>query len=330
MLEKSSLESLKSSQNLLAFSAGVDSTALLFLLLENHIKFDIAIVDYNLRSQSKEEVAYAQRVAKEHNLKCHLYSADTIERNFEANARSIRYAFFEKIIEEYSYDTLLTAHHLGDRLEWMLMQFCKGAGCVELAGMRVEERRNGYRLFRPLLHRDKAELLEYLHAHDREYFIDASNSDMKYKRNEFRHNYAQPLLAKYREGVAQSFRYIDEDVALLVEEVKLKSLKELAYFKRAKTKRSNIYAIDRYLKSQGHLITANERALLKESSCLVLGRKYVVSQGEEYIIIAPYIKGSSMPKATKERMRLLGIEPKLRGYLAKESEVLRLLSLELE
>ncbi|MDQ7068537.1 MAG: ATP-binding protein [Sulfurimonas sp.] len=48
---------LQNRKNLLAFSAGVDSTALLFLLLENSISFDIAIVDYGLRLKSKDEVA---------------------------------------------------------------------------------------------------------------------------------------------------------------------------------------------------------------------------------------------------------------------------------
>ena len=51
------------SKNLLAFSAGVDSTALFFLLLEQNIPFDIAIVNYNVRVQSKEELAYAKELA---------------------------------------------------------------------------------------------------------------------------------------------------------------------------------------------------------------------------------------------------------------------------
>ena len=45
---------IKNQKNLLAFSAGVDSVALFFLLLEQNISFDIAIVDYNLIVQSKD------------------------------------------------------------------------------------------------------------------------------------------------------------------------------------------------------------------------------------------------------------------------------------
>lgn len=141
MIKQDSIEILKESKNLLAFSAGVDSTALLFLLLKNYIKFDIAIVDYNQREQSKEEVLYAKELASIYGLKCYTFSAPKIEKNFESKARDIRYDFFKKIINNYGYTNLLTAHHLGDRFEWMLMQFCKGAGCAEIAGMRWLEKK---------------------------------------------------------------------------------------------------------------------------------------------------------------------------------------------
>ena len=162
MLKQSSLDTLKAKKNLLAFSAGVDSSALFFLLHEQKINFDIAIVNYNTREQSLEEVQYAHELAKKYNLTCHTLNAPQITANFEAKAREVRYAYFEEIITEHNYDTLLTAHHLGDRFEWMLMQFCKGAGCVELAGMKECEVRENYILLRPLLHVDKSELLTYL------------------------------------------------------------------------------------------------------------------------------------------------------------------------
>lgn len=321
MLEKRTLSQLKDKKNLLAFSGGADSTALFFLLLKEHIPFDIAIVDYCMREQSKDEVAYAKELAKTHHLICHTFTAPKIKQNFEAKAREIRYNFFEDLIKKHNYDNLLTAHHLGDRFEWMLMQFCKGAGCAEIAGMQKEQRRDFYILVRPLLHLDKKELLAYLHANNKIYFEDASNFDEEIKRNEFRHNYSLPLLEKYLSGIKKSFDYIDEDRAELIEEVELKSVNEFAYFKSSKNQRADIFIIDKYLKSQLYMLSANERELLKSQKTLVVGRKFVVNQDKNFIFIAPYITNeSAMNSEFKEECRILKIEPKLRPYLYIDKE----------
>ncbi len=326
MLSQKSKELLASSKNLLAFSAGVDSTALLFLLRENNIVFDIAIVDYDLREQSTEEVAYAQKLAKEYGFECFVKSAPNITSNFEAQARAIRYDFFEELISSRRYDNLLTAHHLGDSLEWMLMQFCKGAGTVELCGMREIELREEYRLIRPLLQHDKQELLEYLQTHNIKYFLDASNSDEKYKRNSFRKKYAEPLLQEYKNGIIKSFEYLETDSEMLIQQTDILQKNSFAYFKKSNA-RSDIYHIDRYLKSIGHIITKEERKLLREQKTAILGRKYVVTQVQDYICIAPFIKSEKLTKEFKEKMRLLKVEPKLRGYLAEDSEAVTFLSL---
>ena len=322
-----SKELLENKKNLLAFSAGVDSTTLLFLLLENNLDFDIAIVDYGLRLQSKEEVAYAQELADKYHFNCYVYKAEVIEKNFEAKARAIRYDFFQELIQTHNYDNLLTAHHLGDRFEWMLMQFCKGAGCVELAGMQAVDKRSNYTLLRPLLHLDKQEFLVYLQDNQIKYFEDSSNDDEKYKRNEFRHSHSKPLLNKYLSGIKKSFDYIDEDVKQLVSETTLSKCNALIYFKTNNSKRSDILAIDRYFKSIGKLITAKEKALLKENTTVVISRDYVVSQTPSYVLIAPFIKAENIDKKIKEKLRLLKVEPKLRAYLASDTEALEFLSL---
>ncbi len=321
MLEKKTISKLKDQKNLLAFSGGADSSALFFLLLKQNIPFDIAIVDYGIREQSKDEVAYAKELAKTHHLTCHLLNAPKIEQNFEAKAREIRYSFFEDLIKKYNYDNLLTAHHLGDRFEWMLMQFCKGAGCAEIAGMQKEQKRDFYTLVRPLLHLDKQELLAFLHANEKLYFEDESNFDRDIKRNAFRHNYSIPLLEKYLSGIKKSFDYIDEDRAELIEEIEIKSVNELAYFKSSKNQRADIFVIDKYLKSKLYMLSANERELLKSQKTLVVGRKFVISQNSDFVFIAPYItEDSPMSREFKEECRILKIEPKLRPYLYIDKE----------
>jgi len=253
MLKKNSLEELKDKKNLLAFSGGGDSTALFFQLLKHNIKFDIAIVNYNQRQQSKEEVTYARELADIHNLTCYVHVAPKIEKNFEAKAREIRYNFFEELISKYNYNNLLTAHHLGDRFEWMLMQFCKGAGCAEIAGMTLEQKRDSYTIIRPLLHLDKKELLTFLHANKIKYFEDESNLNEDIKRNSFRHNYSLPLLEKYLKGIKKSFNYIDEDRENLLHDIEIKTIGNFAYFRSSQNKRADIFSIDKYLKYNFHM-----------------------------------------------------------------------------
>jgi tRNA(Ile)-lysidine synthase len=323
MIKKEILQLLKAKKNLLAFSAGTDSTALFFLLLQNGVEFDIAIVDYGIRSQSKQELDYAQELAKKYQLRCHLHVAPKISQNFEAKARELRYSFFEKLIDEQKYDNLLTAHHLGDRLEWMLMQFCKGAGCVELSGMQSVQNRGSYKLIRPLLHVDKSELKNYLQKNTIKYFEDETNLDESIKRNSFRHRYAQPLLQNYLDGIKKSFEYMDEDRGSLISEIEVKSIKDFAYFKNTHNDRQNIYMIDKYLKTQLYMMSAHERDLLKSKNTLVVGRKFVINKREDYVFIAPFVdEDVKLPKEFKEQMRTLHVEPKLRKYLYKSPEVL--------
>ena len=319
MIKTATKELLQNSKNLLAFSAGIDSSALFFLLLDANIPFDIAIVDYGLRMQSKEEVSYAKALAKEYKKECFVKEASEITKNFEAKAREIRYTFFQELIQEHHYENLLTAHHLGDRLEWFLMQFCKGAGCVELCGMQEIEIRDNYQLIRPLLHLDKEDLLSYLKQHNLQYFQDSSNSDEKYTRNYFRKHYSNKLLTKYKEGIRKSFNYIDKDKELLVTRVDLKAVNSLICFKK-KNSRSDIYTIDKYLKSIGHLLTHNERKLLEEHRSVIIGRKYIVTHLQNSICIAPYIQSKNFEKEFKEKMRKLQVDPKLRGYLATDPD----------
>ena len=325
MIKQEIQKKLLATKNLLAFSGGGDSTALFFLLRSFGIVFDIAIVDYGLRKQSKTELEYAKKIAQQHNLTCHSLVADSVEQNFEAKAREIRYNFFEKLIKKHNYTTLLTAHHLGDRLEWFLMQFTKGCGCVELVGMKTVQQRDGYELVRPLLGVEKRQLLEYLQKHNLKYFHDETNDDTQYKRNHFRHNFSEKLLADYAKGIAQSFSYLEEDSKELHQEVVLENVAKLYYFKTTNP-RSDMVTIDRHLKKNNHLITKHEKELLKQRKNLLLGRKTIVAFSEHFVYIAPFVEQKEpFPKKFKEQCRLLKIEPKLRPYLFENSIAFELL-----
>ena len=316
MIKESTLNLLKSNKNLLAFSAGIDSSALFFILLENYIDFDIAIVNYGLREQAKKEISYAKELADRYSKKIFIANAPKFNSNFEANARDFRYNFFRQIITEHNYNTLLTAHQLNDKLEWLIMQLSSGAGVVELSGMQEISVNNGYKLVRPLLEYTKDELLEYLEFNNHKYFIDETNSDAKYKRNQFR-PISNELLKFGKNGFNKSFKILEYEAKNLKNSYKLlfkeKELRVLKLENRAILP----YATSYTLKELSYLLSGKERNLLKVQDSLVAGRKWAVEYLNGLLYIAPYIQ-STIPKDKKEQYRKARIPAKIRGYLFEE------------
>ncbi len=304
----------KSSNNLLAFSAGVDSTALFFYLLEKNIDFDIAIVNYHTRETSDAEVEYAKNLAKKYNKKIYIKEC-FLEKFSEKNARDCRYAFFEGIIKKHKYDTLILAHQLNDRFEWLLMQFSKGAGLKELLAMPEFENRNFYKIWRPFYNKSRNEILEYLNKNKIKYFIDESNFNQKYKRNFIRANFSNEFIALFQDGVKRSFEYLENDKKLLFNEEWIQ--KEKLFYFTKENPQIDIKKIDIIAKKLGTLFTKAQRdEIIKTNfSCVIQGKTAIDSNGEK-IFIAPYIK-TKMDKDFKEKMRKEKIPPKIRGYIYK-------------
>ena len=313
LLHKATLTSLQHTKNLVAFSGGGDSTALFFLLLEQNISFDIAHVNYQTRAQSNAEEAYAKMLATTHRKQLFSLTCKLENANFEHHARKQRYDFFETVIQEHGYDTLLTAHHLGDQLEWFLMQLSRGAGLVEMLGMQEVEVKEHYSLIRPLLHVSKKSLQSYLEEHSITYFNDESNDSLKHVRNQFRQDFATPLINAYEEGIAKSFVYLEEDRKRLLPH-QAKRMHDLFSLPRDMDDLINIRLIDKTLKLLGMLVSKTQREeILKTKNCVV-GGKIAVCFAEDTIFIAPYLK-NAMGKKFKERCRKARIPSKIRPYL---------------
>ncbi len=326
MLEPETLERLRTGKNLLAFSGGVDSSALYHLLQEERIAFDIAMVNYESRPQSGEEEAYAKELAERDGKRLHLLRHPLKPSDFERQARKVRYSFFEEIAKNEGYDTLVTAHQLDDLLEWGLMQLCRGCGAAEFVGMRPVQKEESYTLVRPLLFTPKKRLLEYLERRGIRYFIDSSNLSDAHTRNRFRKEAAAFLMRESPEGIARSFRYMLEDKEELIGSVQtVLRFERAVLLKRPGSESRTIRQIDRILKSEGYLLSAaQKREILARRSVVVGGVWVVVVEGER-IWIAPY-RRAKMPKRFRELCRRCRIPPKIRPYLFSEGAEDTLLS----
>ena len=317
---------IKNQKNLLAFSAGVDSVALFFLLLEQNISFDIAIVDYNVRVQSKDEVNYAKELALKYNKQIFIKEVKLeTTSNFEKTARDIRYKFFEEIILEDSYEILITAHQLNDKLEWFLMQLSKGAGLVELIGFNEFEQKNNYKIYKPLLNITKDELENYLKMNNHKYFIDESNFDEKYKRNFFRHNFSNLFLQNFSSGVKKSFEYLQNDLnSLNIQNEPIKKIEELEIFLNQKDDNLNIRTIDLSLKKRGVLLSSAQRNEILKQKEITISHKINISILENYIWIAPNCS-ETIDKKSKEKYRTNKIPKNIRTYIFYKNIDLKML-----
>ena len=307
---------IKESKNLLAFSAGVDSSALFFLLLKQNISFDIVIINYNVRVQSKDEVNYAKELALKYNKQIFIKEVklETIS-NFEKTARDIRYKFFEEIIDKNSYEVLITAHQLNDKLEWFLMQLTKGAGLIELIGFNEFEQKENYKIYKPLLDITKKELEKFLQKKNIKYFVDNSNFDEKYKRNYFRHNFSDKLLSEYSNGIKKSFKYLQNDINSLNLSIKpIKSFNELEIYKNQNDNNLNIRIIDNSLKKRGFLLSSAQREEIIKQKEITISHKINITLNEDFIWICPKIE-INMDKKFKEFYRINKIPKNMRAYI---------------
>ena len=314
---------LRAGKNLLAFSHGVDSTALFYLLDEAGVKFDLAIVDYNVRAQSKDEVASVRHLAAKFNKQIYVKSVRLGTSNFEHEARAARYEFFGQICRERGYENLILAHQFDDKFEWFLMQLGRGAGLSELLGMQELEPHDDYVIVRPLLGVRKCELERFLKGRNLKYFTDETNLTDRFKRGFIRAKFSEPFLNEYFSGVKKSFEFLAVDALSLTPEISNPATK-IYLIKRGV---NEIRGVDQACKRLGLVLSSAQRnecaRCLENGADCVLGGKVAVGASKNFILVTPYIK-AAMDKEFKEACRRLAIPPINRGFLFAEGADLAL------
>ena len=173
----------------LAFSGGSDSLALLSLLPKE--RSYAVYINHNIRpsDELEKEIALNKRNASSFSIPIKII---TMERGqvealslkegigIEAAARKLRYAILEKEDADY----VLTAHHMDDQVETILMRLLSGSPLYRLEGIRLERGR----IFRPFLHVEKELINAYIDESGLSCSYDSTNSDVRYKRNFIRKN----------------------------------------------------------------------------------------------------------------------------------------------
>jgi tRNA(Ile)-lysidine synthase len=149
---------------------------------------EAATVDHRLRSNSAAEAAWVAQLCDRLGIAHRTLPIDwqaPPRSALQEQARNARYSALAKWMGERGLDVLLTAHHLDDQAETLLMRLIRGAGVRGLAGMRSVGPLPGapkLRLARPLLSWRRTELEGVCAAAGIRPITDPSNLDERHER----------------------------------------------------------------------------------------------------------------------------------------------------
>ncbi len=231
-----------------AVSGGIDSVALLRLLLElrRELGIVVAVVHFNhkLRGfESDSDEQFVSGLAREHDLEFFSDSDDVAQHaadekiSVEAAARELRYGFFSHLLatggvpqglkpasssntlrgpEGPLFHKILTGHTLDDQAETVLLRLIRGTGMKGLGGIHPriaiadDEGEVCGEIVRPLLATRHEDLERYLKDIGQFWREDSSNAEDAFTRNRVR-KLVLPLLEKeFNPSVAENLAELSE------------------------------------------------------------------------------------------------------------------------
>ncbi|MEG1645794.1 MAG: tRNA lysidine(34) synthetase TilS [Clostridia bacterium] len=211
MFTKSIINSLQQYKRLaLAVSGGMDSMALLCSFLENRAflnNFFVINIEHGIRGENSiKDSQFVKDFCGEHNVECKIVKIDTLQFckesgfSIEQGARKLRHEVFNQLITNGEAEKIVTAHHLDDNAETLLMHIFRGSGVKGLIGMSFEDGN----LLRPFINFSKAEIIEYQRQKQFSFVTDETNKEIIYTRNFVREKIVpqiNSIYPKYKESL---------------------------------------------------------------------------------------------------------------------------------
>ena len=212
-----------------AFSGGSDSTALLSVLSSLREPFGLQVralhVDHNWSEGSSTWKIHCENFCRRLDIPFESFTLKWCDDSGlrpnsgkfrEARAREQRYQWFSSVcgIE----DLLITAHHLEDQGETLLLRLMRGSAVRGLGAMRPAQRLYGMMVLRPLLEVPKQRLQEWVFEHNLEVVFDGSNLEEAYDRNFVRRRVFPILQTRWpntANALARSAGYFQEVQSIL-------------------------------------------------------------------------------------------------------------------
>lgn len=209
---------------LLAYSGGLDSSVLLHQLVQlreqrPQLQLRAVHIHHGLNPLADSWAAHCQQQCARWQVPLVVVrvQVNAREGGIEAAARQARYQALHQQLEPE--ETLLTAQHLDDQSETLLLALKRGSGPAGLAAM-PQQRQREHRHLRPLLAQSRQQLEAWAQRYQLDWIEDDSNQDARYDRN-FLRLQVMPLLNQrwphFARAVARSAQLCGDQERLLDE-----------------------------------------------------------------------------------------------------------------
>lgn len=194
---------LRGRKILLSLSGGADSTALFRVInsLQEPLHFEWGAIHFHHGGSSdfrKQAQGFCEELCVKHKISLQVVQSD-VELKSEEKMREFRRLHLFRFLKQSPQNLVVFGHHRQDLLETRMLRLIRGTGTQGLVSMSYFANQ----VWRPFLHFDKENLIEYLRNLEQKFVEDPSNRQVAYFRNWLRHEWL-PQLERRQAGASES------------------------------------------------------------------------------------------------------------------------------
>ena len=291
-------------------SGGPDSICMLDILkdLKEELKFELIVchVNHLIREEAISDEEYVANYCKVNNIKYYVKRidvkkyADNNKQGTEEAGRTVRYEFFEEILQKEKANKIAIAHNRNDKIETIIMNMLRGSGISGLKGIEPK-RENKY--IRPLIETERTSIEEYCEKNNLQPRIDKTNfiNDctrnkirnivIPYIKNEFNPNIINTM-DRLSSIIEEENRYLEKITIDVFEKLKIKEekghlvlkLKEFNKQDIVIKKRLILYAINKTIGNVQNIEKVNINDIIKLCEKNI-GNKYLMPNKNIKILV---------------------------------------------
>jgi len=196
---------------ILSVSGGVDSMVMLSILRESPYKLVVVHFNHLKRDASVIEKDLVESYCQKYEIPFHYYTISIKSGNFHHKAHQMRMHYLNEAATLNKTPYILTAHHLDDLFENVLIKLTRGSNLLGYAGMQMMYTEDPFIYIKPLLYTSKEEIIEYAEANKVPFLVDESNEENNYLRNRYRHAIV-PIMKQENEQLLDQIKHYHSQI----------------------------------------------------------------------------------------------------------------------